>query len=229
MKQFDSETENIEVADDYKPTYIQEQHNTNCQQFFGPITNCTFTMPAAQPSPQSKPKAAKKTVAKKKTSDKPKTLKYYRHGNNGVLKKQRKRVDLVFRKFCDWRWIDEQTCPEDFDALFEGEPRNCNITWKANTTILTLLMQELLKQEYIANQTSQSASSMVKEQFGLTPNFDQRRLSDDDKVNIEITVYLLSINNPLKQQPDGGDNDFDTSDAALKEVLSGQLRITKGI
>lgn len=25
-------------------TYIKEQHNTNCKQFFGAIRNCTFTM-----------------------------------------------------------------------------------------------------------------------------------------------------------------------------------------
>lgn len=231
MKQIDSETENIEMmADDYKPTYIHEQHNTNCQQFFGPITNCTFTMPAAQPSSHSKSKSAKKKpVAQKITSDKPKTLKYYRHGNNGILMKQRQRVDLVFNKFCKWEWLDALTSPDDFDALFEGEPRHCNITWKANTTILTILMQELLNQAYITPQTHQSAKSMVEKQFGKTPSFDQSRLTDDEKFKITITVYLLDINNPLPLQPGGGDHDYDTSDLALREVLSGQLRRTKGI
>jgi len=230
MKQFDSETENTEMADDYKPTYIHEQHNTNCQQFFGPITNCTFTMPAAKPSSNGKSKAAKKKpVPKIISSDKPKTLKYYLHGNNGTLMKQRKRVTLVFKKFTTWKWLDSTTSPDDFDALFEGDPRHCNIMWKGTTTVLTILMQDLLDQEYIANQTSQSASSIVKEQFSLTPSFDKNRLSDEDHSRIMITVYLLNIENPLPLRPGGGDNDFDTSDAALKEVLSGQLRITKGI
>jgi len=230
MKQIDSETGSTEMADDYKPTYIHEQHNTNCQQFFGPITNCTFTMPAARPSSHSKPKSdKKKSEAQKITSDKPKTLKYYSHGNNGVLMKQHKRVNLVFSKFCQWGWLDAQASPDDFDALFEGEPRHCNITWKASTTVLAMLMQELLTQPYITKQTSLSASSMVRKQFGLTPNFDQSRLSDEDHSRILITVFLLDINNPLPIQPSGGDHDFDTSDHALLEVLSGQLRRTKGI
>ena len=30
-----------------KPVYIHEQHNSNCQQFFGPVTGCVFAMPGA--------------------------------------------------------------------------------------------------------------------------------------------------------------------------------------
>lgn len=176
-------------------------------------------------STTSKPRA----IAEKKSSGKPMTLKYYRHGNNGYLNRQRKRVDIIFRKFTEWGWISDQTAAEDFDAFFEGEPRHCNITWKANGTILTILLQELLKQPYIAKQKRQSVSSMVREQFGLTPNFDESRLVYDDKFRIEVTIYLLNIDNPLPQLKMGGDNDYETTDAAFQAVLSGQLRTTKGI
>ena len=30
-----------------KPLYIGEQHNHNCQQFYGPVTGCVFAMPGA--------------------------------------------------------------------------------------------------------------------------------------------------------------------------------------
>ena len=30
-----------------KPVYINEQHNHNCQQFYGPVTGCVFAMPGA--------------------------------------------------------------------------------------------------------------------------------------------------------------------------------------
>ena len=30
-----------------KPVYIKEQHNHNCQQFFGNVTGCVFAMPGA--------------------------------------------------------------------------------------------------------------------------------------------------------------------------------------
>lgn len=89
MKHSDTNTADMQTAEDYKPTYIQEQHNHNCQQFFGPISNCTFMMPAASPSSKQKPKPTKpKAKAEKKPNGKPMTLKYYRHGNNGVLMKQ---------------------------------------------------------------------------------------------------------------------------------------------
>lgn len=230
MKQFNTDTEEMETPEDYKPTYIHEQHNNNCQQFFGPITNCTFTMPAAMPSSSRKPKATKqKKVGDNKLSGKPKTLKYYTHGNKGVLKKQGERLKIVFDKWNKWGWIDSETTTDDFDVLFEGESRHCNITWKASTTVLTFLLKGLLKQPYIAKQIRQSPSSMVKEQFGLTPNFDPSRLSGNDEFRIEVTVYLLNINNPLPLLKGGSDDDYDITDAAFQAVLSGQLRLTKGI
>ena len=181
-------------------------------------------------SSNKKPRTAKpKKKVERKSNDKPKTLKYYTHGNNGVLRKQRKRVDIVFSKWNDWGWLDDQTTTDDFDAFFEGEPKHCNISWKANSTILTILLQELLKQSYIGEQKKQSATSMVGEQFAMTANSDKKRLTDDDKFRIWATVFLLDINNPLPLRENGGDDDYETTDAALQAVLSGQLRSTKGI
>ena len=183
------------------------------------------------------PKAAKpkpKAVAKN-VCGKPLTLKYFRHGNKGYLRKQKERVKLVFRKWNEWGWISSEVTTDDFDALFEGEPRHCNIDWKRNSTILSMLMRDLIEyqnrhgENLIRTQTGQSATSMVKEQFGLTPNFDEKRLTDDDKFKIHLTIYLLDPGNPLPQRKGGGDEDDDTSDAALQAVLSGQLRATKGI
>lgn len=159
----------------------------------------------------------------------PMTLKYFTIGNNRVLKEQQRRVDIVFRKFSEWHWIDNKTSSDDFDSLFKGEARHCNIVWKAKTSLLTYMLQELLQQSYIMKQIRQSARSMVKEQFNLTPNFDQKRITEDDKIKISLTIYILNINNPLPQKQGGRDNYFDTSDAAFYEVLSGQLRTTKGI
>jgi len=178
----------------------------------------------------SKPKATKRKPERgKKMSGKPKTLKYLTHGNKSVLRKQEKRLAHVFEKWNEWGWIGNETATDDFDSFFEGEPRHCNITWNANTTVLTILLQELLQQPYIAKQTGQSPTSMVKEQFGKTASFDQTRLTDDDKFKIEVTVYLLNIDNPLPLRKGGEDDDYDTTDAALQEVLSGHLRATKGI
>lgn len=171
-----------------------------------------------------------KTKNKQKPSEiKPFTLKYFRHDNKTVLTKQRKRVDIVFRKFIEWGWIDKDTSPDDFDSLFEGEKRYCNVTWTANATVLTILLERLIKQDYIQKQTGCSANSMVREQFGKTPNSDATRLKDAD-VKIDFVLKILDINTPLPQHNSHDDYElYDTTDAALAEIYSGQLRSTKGV
>ena len=135
-------------------------------------------------------------------SGKPMTLKYYKHGDNGILMKQRERVTMIFRMFNAWKWIDE-TNSDDFDAFFEGKPKHCNIIWKSNSTILTILLQELLKQSYIERQTGCSAKSLVTEQFGKTPNSDMKRLDDDNIRKIKLVLIILDINNPLAEEYEG--------------------------
>ena len=178
-----------------------------------------------------KPKATKpKAKPARKPSGKPMTLKYYTHGNNGVLRNQRKRVDIVFRKFNEWGWIDDQTTANDFDAFFEGSPKHCNITWKANSTILTILLQELLKQPYIEKQKRCAAKSLVEQQFGMTANSDRTRLDTIAEERIQFTLYILDSNKELPERR-GREyaEDVDIKDAALREVIVGNLRSTKGI
>lgn len=233
MEQLEKEgvAKKMQRSEDYKPTYINEQHNNNCQQFFYPISNCTFMMSPASPSAKQKPKVAKpKAKPERKPCGKPMTLKYYKHGNKGVLKKQQQRVNILFRKFTEWKWIDDQTAANDFDAFFEGNPRYCNITWTASSTILTILLQELLKQTYIERQTGCAAKSLVKQQFGKTANSDSKRIDKTSEDRIKLTLLILDINNPLPE-PRGSNTaeDIDIQDAALQEIFAGQLRSTKGI
>ena len=190
--------------------------------------------------PDRKPKAVRPKAAKPKTNSlkkppvKPQTLKYYNHGNNGILMKQRKRVDIVFLKFNEWGWIDNKTIPEDFDSFFEGEPRHCNITWKGNSTILTILLQELLKQPYITKQTGCSAKSMVEQQFHKTANSDRTRLDADTQDKIKLALIILDISMPLPERygrysNDYDEDDYDIQDSALMAIYEGELRSTKRI
>lgn len=175
------------------------------------------------------PKTNKKSE-KKPSAEKPKTVKYYMHGNNGKLKEQRRRVLIIYRWFIEWNWIDGNTSPDDFDAFFEGEPRHCNITWTANSTILTILLQELLQQPYIQEQKGCSAKSLVEQQFGKTANSDRKRLGEVDEQKIELTLIYLDTNKelPLKRGSNI-DDEYDESYAAAREVYAGNLRSTKGI
>ena len=186
------------------------------------------TSPADSKKPQKQ--AAKKKAVKKPQPTKPMTLKYYRHGNNGILERQRHRVDILYKKWTEWGWIDGDTDPNDFDVFFEGEPRHCNISWKANTTVLTILLKELLKnKKLIEHQTGCSATSLVRKQFGKTPNSDMKRLDPTSENRISLSLIILDANNPLPERKDHTSNDEDISDAALYEIYEGKLRSTKGI
>lgn len=179
---------------------------------------------------QKRSSSKSKAKPKAKSSGKPMTLKYYTHSNNGMLTEQRRRVLILFRKYTEWGWIDPQTSPDDFDAFFEGEPRHCNIKWKASGTILTILLQELLKRPYIEKQKGCAAKSLVMNQFGKTPNSDISRLDKDSEDRINITLLILDINNPLPEpRRRNAAEEYDIRDSALQEIFAGILRSTKGI
>ncbi|MBR6841400.1 MAG: hypothetical protein IKM77_03760 [Prevotella sp.] len=220
---------------DERTASIQEQNNNDSVVINGPVKDCTFIMTAATPTSKQKqkPKVVKpKTNTRKKPSGKPLTLKYYTHGNNGVLMRQRKRVHQVFKMWNRWGWIDEQTAIEDFDAFFEGVPKHCNITWTGNnTTILTIMLQELLKQSYFEEQTGCAARSLVEQQFGKTANSDRTRLDTDMEEKINLTLFVLDPQNHdlIFQSSDDLSEVEDIQDAALIEIFSGKLRSTKGI
>lgn len=238
MKQSEQYTDDMQPDGERKPTYIKEQHNYNCQQFFGNITNCTFTMPAATPASSSssatlsttnRKKPKQKKTATAATSEKPMTIRYYKHGNNSMLQKQRRRVDILYKKWTEWKWIDENTMPDDFDRLFKGLPCHCNITWTGTNATLTKLFQILLKESFIEKQTKCSAKYLVANQFGKTQDCRSNRLDEETKTRIYISIFILDTRNPLPQRNDVNAEEYDIRDAALYEIYEGVLRSTKGI
>lgn len=222
MKQSEQYTDDMQPDGGRKPTYIKEQHNHNCQQFFGNISNCTFMMPSAPPSEgsanhpatssesnanppttSSEGSADKSGKRRKKTvtaNENPLTIRYYRHGNKGIMARQRQRVDILYRKWTEWKWIDADTDPDDFDRLFEGLPRHCNIKWTGTSATLTILMQQILEQDFIEKQTNCSAKHLVAKQFGKTPNSDRSRISKDIEEKISISILILDTSSPLPQR-----------------------------
>ncbi len=231
MKQFEEDSDDMQPANGRKPTYIKEQHNYNCQQFFGNISNCTFTMPPAPTATSNSRRSEKKPkkTATAATSEKPMTIKYFKHGNNGLLEKQKHRVYILYRKWTEWGWIDENTKSDDFDRLFEGLPCHCNITWTGTNATLTILLQELLKQRFIERQTRCTARYLVTKQFGKTTNSSISRINTETEKRIYISIFILDTRNPLPLRNDGNAEEDDIQDAALYEVYGGLLRTTKGI
>lgn len=230
MSNHQTDNDPAQLSADRKPTYIKEQHNNNCQQFFGPISNCQFIMPAPAAQEARQPKKAKpkpKRIATETTL--PKTLKYYQHGNKGLLRKQRKRVDILYQLWVRLGWIDRNTDPDDFDAFFEGEPRHCNIAWTGNGTTLFFMLQELLLSDFIEKQTNCSASSMTREQFCKTPSADRARLNIEDVRNINLSLLILDTSIPLAEPKGRGDEEEDAAEAGLLELLGNGMKITKCI
>lgn len=230
MKPFNQDLDDMLPANGRKSTYIKEQHNENCQQFFGNIYGCTFTMPSAPPRSS---KATKRLKPQKKAAvavgEKPMTIKYYKHDNKGLLRKQRQRVDVLYRKWTEWGWIDENTMPDDFDRLFEGSPCHCNITWTGTNATLTKLFQILLKESFIEKQTKCSAKYLVANQFGKTQDCRSNRLDEETKTRIYISIFILDTKNPLPERNSENTEEYDIQDAALCAIYEGKLKSTKGI
>lgn len=111
MKQFNTDTEESQLPEGHKPTYIKEQHNNNCQQFFGPIINGTFIMPAAQPSNIAQPQAkeSENGVASGATSEEAAAATEENEGIIGELLPVFKQNEREAQKFLDFARSREGT------------------------------------------------------------------------------------------------------------------------
>lgn len=180
----------------------------------------------------SQAKAKKKSSkAIKPDKEKPYTLAYYTADNERAYKNQKYRVVLLLKKLTEWKWIAKGTRPDDFDSLFTGKQRHCNIKWTSSASILTYLMIQLLEQPYIRKQTGCSARSIVINQFGKNPDNNYDRIDDTVKAKIRISLIILDISKPLPEKRGASgystESDLDTSDKAFQEIYSGNLHVGK--
>lgn len=182
--------------------------------------------PASTNIPKRRKRLKKRTAV---TNEKPMTIRYYKHGNNGLLKKQKGRVDILYKKWTEWGWIDENTQPDDFDRLFEGSPCHCNIIWTSTNATLTILLQELLKQDFVEKQTRCSAKHLVTKQFGKTANSSISRINTETEERISLSILILDTKNPLPERNSENTEEYDIQDAALCAIYEGKLKSTKGI
>lgn len=176
---------------------------------------------------KQKGKKKRKTVA---INNMPLTVRYFKHGNNSVLRDQKYRVHVLYVASTRWGWIGTDTRPEDFDSFFEGIPRHCNIVWKGTITILTILLQELLDQEYIERQKRCFARHLVKHQFGIKwPNSDKKRLKEEDNYRIWAFLYILNTKNPLPERSDRDEETEYTLDSVLHAIYKNEMRLSKSV
>lgn len=206
--------------------YYIGEHNEGEQYIYNQVSEVvTSVLSTSNNTPKRKKQKKSATV----TSEKPMTIKYFKHGNKSLLRKQEERVDILYKKWTEWKWIDKDTRPEDFDRLFEGSPCHCNISWTGTSATLTILLQRLLMKSFIERQTGCSAKHLVTKQFGKTANSSKSRINTETDRRIEISILILDTNNPLLEQNSVNAEEYDIRDAALNDVYGGLLRSTKGI
>ncbi len=141
-----------------------------------------------------------------------------------------KRINFVRRKWEEWGWIEKNTDVKDFECFFGGQPRDCQLKWKSSSSVLYLLISELLKQRKIfAKQTGCSARSVILNQFNVEYDNHKNRVDDTNKLRIEWSVEILNYFKPLNLPQLSYHQGEDISDAALQEVFTNNLHITKDL
>lgn len=168
--------------------------------------------------PKRKQKKNKKII--------PHTLRYTK-----VDKETKKnRLQIIMRLWVDWGWIEEPNDADCFYDFFEGDPKYCNLKWRGTPkAVLTELMKRLLEHPNIEpDDVGCSSKSIVEKQFGEYPSDDRSRLSQTDKDNIDLVLYLID---PKSKLPTLDEINEDNSliEATLQEVYKRNLHIVKNI
>lgn len=140
-----------------------------------------------------------------------------------------KRINIVMRKMQEWNWIEEPKHADDFDHLFDGDPRNCDLKWKGELYILTELLKQLLSQKYMNKRKGVSARSIVINQFGLMPSGNKERIDAQNLERINLIILILDYNKPLPLPQKGKGEGLNISDLALQAVFAKELHITKDL
>lgn len=167
-----------------KPHYIHEQHNSGCQQFFGPVTGCIFAMPGANGtqnpattvpvSPEEPAKPVRKRTPRPKLSEvskvrktpksEPKALTVMTFRKNGIVDGH---LTLLYKSLVDDGWIDKRTTEEEFLALFANTPNDCRIIWsgKYGKSTLVYLFCQLVIEELIDLQQGYTLAHVLEGHF----------------------------------------------------------------
>ncbi len=219
MKQFDTDTDDIQMSEDYKPTYIKEQHNNNCQQFFGPITNCTFMMPSSSSS--------KKTTTSKKSGGQSAPnaalMREKQHGveypvfskGSGVTDDH---IKAVYRLLTARGWISPQTKEVDFRSLFSGSSNHCEIIWTGldklgsnEPTILGIaalyvLFKKMYDEKLITtSHKAQKVGPILESHFVDTNGHFLKNVSNAKRISTKANDYIDQIMKTMRMRPSSED------------------------
>ena len=178
---------------------------------------------AAKPRPAKAPKKPKTTKA---------PIAYTIHYINNAQSRLNRLIALE-NGLRALGWIEEPKSADDFQDLFTGTPRECNIRWtdKINQATIYYFLQQLLTQSYIKRTTGCSVASFMRNQFKMpNPRSNEKRVSEENKQYIRQLLALLDPQTPLPKPSKSLATDADdTSTDTAFNYLDEGLRATKGI
>jgi len=191
-----------------KPQYIREQHNHNCQQFFGDISGCVFAMPGstvhlnqpAAPAPAETPAPPAKPKPRKATPHKPTTCTYtYRW-----MDKCPERITHLYQGLLSLGWIDSSTKPDTFQALFSGQAAEFRIRWTDSTALLWYLFKLIKDRKYVTRPDGVTTWAIEKSHF---VGKDGRVINDwnnqhTPQQHAAQVKFLANLLNPLEPIPE---------------------------
>lgn len=169
----------------------------------------------------------KKTKDTKKKEDIYPTLPY-----NCPLNKMRiKRITAVGQMMVGWGWLEEFQHADDFERLFDGQSRKCNIKWIGKPYVVLMgLIKQLLEQDYMDKITGVSASSIINKQFGINASRNLERIDAENSKRILLVIDILNHNKPLPLNNIIDDETYDdVCKSVMQSVFSGDLHITKNL
>jgi len=199
-----------------KPHYIAQQHNTNCQQFFGPVTGCIFAMPganvsqhptapaASEPKPsqpatprKSRPKVSVVRKSQKTPKTAPAPLVEMTFRKNGILNGH---ISLLYDSLIKNHWISSPTTEDDFQALFSASSNDCRIIWsgKYGKGTLVYLFCQLIAEDLISLDRGFTLSRILEAHFVDTNGQPLTNLDHGDPFNEQAVPAVKQFIHEIK-------------------------------
>lgn len=209
-----AETENAErekeKANDKenKPTYIKEQHNNNCQQFFAPVTIVNSDKPTTLPQSGKKPKATKKEK---------------QHGADYLVFSKGLgvtdgHIKVLYLLLTTRGWISTQTKEVDFQRLFSGESNNCEVIWTGldklggneasplGVSALYVLFKRMAEEKLITTgNKNERVGPILETHFVDDKGHFLTSVSNVSKTSIKANDYIEKILRAMRTRPNSED------------------------
>lgn len=192
-----------------KPAYIKEQHNTNCQQFFGPVTNCIFAMPGSNITQQPALPPQQAASTPRVTRPKPATRKAAGRKLSSAtfgyrwMEQEPARITMLYQALLVLGWIDKGTSPDHFLQLFEGQECDVRVKWTGTQQHLYYLVQCITQRGYVTLPPGGTKWVVVSSHF---VDKESRQFSDFNKqktptLKAGIIEQLAELLNGAKPAP----------------------------